>query len=275
MVYLILAIFSSAMVSILMRLSEGKIQYNLGMLAVNYGMCALLGAWNAQLQAGLPGLTATGIFGGINGVLYLVSFVLFQENVRRSGVVLPATFMKLGLLVTMVVSVCIYGEIPGIWETLGFVLAVVAIVLINYNKEGGASKFRFGLVALLLCGGMADAMSKIFEESGPAGMGDSFLFFTFATALVLCILWMVRKGQRAGKRELVFGLLVGIPNFYSSRFLLGALARISAVIAYPAYSVGTILVVTVSGMLFFRERLTKRQGVALALILAALVLLNV
>ena len=274
MVNLILAIFSSAMVSILMRLSEGKIRYNLGMLAVNYAMCAIVGALSSQLQSGGLGLGETVVFGGINGVLYLASFVLFQENVRRSGVVLPATFMKLGLLVTMLVSVCVYGEVPGIWETLGFGLAVAAIILINYNKEGGKGKFRFGLIGLLLCGGMADAMSKIFEESGPAGMGDPFLLFTFVTALILCTLWMFLKGQRVGKWELVFGLLVGVPNFYSSRFLLGALAKIPAVIAYPVYSVGTILVVTLSGLLFFRERLTRRQCVALVLILTALVLLN-
>lgn len=278
MFYLILGILSSALVSIGMRLSGGKVRNNFGMLVMNYLMCSLLGAGSAGFGSLFalsgPRFATASVMGCVNGVLYLASFVLFQTNVRRNGVVLSATFMKLGLLVTMVVSVCFYGEVPGLWEALGFLLAVAAIVLINYQKEAGAAQYRSGLIWLLLCGGMADAMSKIFEESGVPGMGDQFLFFTFATALVFCLICMAMKGQRVGKAELFYGLLVGIPNFYSSRFLLMALGKIPAVIAYPVYSVSTILVVTLTGVAFFRERLTKRQWTALAIILMALILLN-
>ena len=73
----------------------------------------------------------------------------------------------------------------------------------------------------------------------------------------------------------MFGLLVGIPNYFSAKFLLGALETLPAVIVYPVYSVGSILVVTLAGVLLFRERLEKHQWVALGVILAALVLLNI
>jgi multidrug transporter EmrE-like cation transporter len=45
-------------------------------------------------------------------------------------------------------------------------------------------------------------------------------------------------------------------------------------LVFPAFSIGTILLVTVCSLWFFRERLTKRQAVGLALIGAALALLN-
>ena len=44
MLNLLLAIASSALVSITMRFSEGKIKNNIAMLAVNYLMCTFL-AW--------------------------------------------------------------------------------------------------------------------------------------------------------------------------------------------------------------------------------------
>ena len=66
-----------------------------------------------------------------------------------------------------------------------------------------------------------------------------------------------------------------MPNFFSARFLLLALEDVPAVIAYPSYSVATLLVVTLTGVLVFKERLRKRQWLALGLILVALVLLNV
>lgn len=277
MLYLILAIFSSAMVSILMRLSEGKIRNNLAMLVMNYVMCGSLAALYAgeQLLGMGAQLRLTAGLGVINGIFYLVAFVLLQINVRRNGVVLSSTFMKLGLLVTLAVSVLIYGEKPTIFQSVGFLIAVGAIIRINSRGQKETGSFRIGLLGLLLCGGMADAMSKIFEQSRAAAMGDSFLFFTFLTAMVLCAGLMVRKDRHFGKWEVLFGLLVGIPNFFSSKFLLRALSDIAAVVAYPVYSVGGILVVTLAGVLAFRERLAKRQWIALGLILAALVLLNI
>lgn len=274
MLFLLLAIFSSAMVSIFMRLGEKRTQ-NIALLAVNYMMCTALSAvfvpWSQLPENGL-GLTAA--LGIGNGVLYLVSFALLQWNVRTNGVVLSSTFMKLGLLVTMAVSVCFYAEVPAPVQALGFFLAVAAIVLINYRKSS-AKGFRPGLVWLLLCGGMADAMSKIFEESVGSGPAPVFLLWTFFIALLLCLGLMAKEKQRPGKRELLYGMLIGIPNFFSTRFLLGALGSLSAVLVYPAYSVGTILVVTLIGVLAFREKLSKQQWFALGLILIALVLLNV
>ena len=49
---------------------------------------------------------------------------------------------------------------------------------------------------------------------------------------------------------------------------------INAVIVYPTYSVATLLVITLVGVVFFREKLGKRQYIALGIILAALALLN-
>ena len=155
-------------------------------------------------------------------------------------------------------------------------LAVAAIVLINFRKEaGGRADFKLGLILMLLAGGMADAMAKIFEELSVPELEPLFLASTFAVALILCAGLMIRKGQRPGKWEILYGLLIGVPNFFSAKFLLGALVHIPAVIVYPVYSVGTILVVTLTGVLAFRERLEKRQWIGMGLILIALVLLNV
>ena len=277
MIYLLLTIVSSALVSIVMRLSEYKVRGNIGMLAVNYLVCTLisggyaLGTWPVLG----PQLHLTAGFGVVNGLLYLVSFVLLQVNVKRNGVVLSSTFMKLGLLVSLTVSVVFFREIPDALQILGFVLAVAAILLINYKKQETAAGFKSGLIWLLLCGGMGDSMSKIFGESGLAELEAQFLFFTFLTALTFCTVLMVLEGQKPGKWELLFGVLIAIPNYFSSKFLLGALEAVPAVIVYPVYSVGSILVVTVTGLLVFRERLTRQQWAGVAAILVALVLLNV
>ena len=236
-------------------------------------MAAFYTGWNhlAPIQ---PELAGTVFLGIIHGILYLVSFVLLQVNVQKNGVVLSATFMKLGLLVPMVVSVLFFGEIPAALQVFGFVLAVGAILLINLEKDSSVVQSASGLLLLLLTGGAADAMSKVYEEVGSPALSAQFLFYTFVTAFVLCLGLSMRKKQKIGKNELVFGLCIGIPNFFSARFLLKALESISAVIVYPTYCVATILLVTLAGVLLFKERLGRRQWLALGMILVALLCLN-
>ena len=277
MIYLLLAIASSAMVSILMRLSTNRIRGNISMLTMNYVMCLAISVGYTGVGALFPlrsSLFQTLGMGVVHGVLYLLSFVLLQLNVKRNGVVLSATFMKLGLLVPMVVSLVLFGEQPGILQIVGFAIALAAIVLINFERGESVMQFRAGLLLLLLGGGFGDAMSKIFEELGDPAMSDQFLLYTFLTALVLCTVLMLHKGQRPGASEVFFGLLIGIPNFFSARFLLRALDGLPGFIVYPTFSVGTILMVTLAGVVFFRERLSRRQFLAMGCILAALVLLN-
>lgn len=278
MLNLLLAVISSALVSITMRFSETKIKNNIAMLAVNYLMCTFL-AW-AYTGLGSffpmePGRQTTVILGGINGVLYLAGFVLLQRNIRVNGVVLSSTFIKLGLLVAMVVSVVFFGERPQIWQWAGFALAVAAIVLMNYRPGEGKAGNMASLLLLLLAGGGGDAMSKVFEELGNPTFSDHFLLITFLMALGLCLILFGISKVPAGTWEVLFGLLIGIPNFFSAKFLLGALKDIAAVIVYPVYSVATILAVTVTGVLVFREKLEKRQWTALGMILVALILLNI
>ena len=271
MFYLILAFCSSALVSIVMRLSDGKITNRMGMLAVNYMICSLLAAADAGFGDLLPRSTLTLGLGFVNGLFYLGGFVFFQRSVSRSGVVLSATFMKLGLLVSILISILFFGEIPGIMHILGFVLAVAAIVMINYKS--GEGTFNMGLLLLLFIGGMCDGMSKIYEELGDPALSGQFLFYTFFTALVLCL--VMGRGKLPGAKEWIYGAAIGVPNFYASQFMLQALGTVPGVIAYPVYSVAGILLVTLAGVVFFRERLEKRQWMALGIILLALILLNV
>ena len=56
--------------------------------------------------------------------------------------------------------------------------------------------------------------------------------------------------------------------------MLMSLGDMAAVLVYPIYSVATIVVITVAGVLAFREKLSRKKMVALGMILLALCLLN-
>ena len=158
MISLILAVISSALISIIMRVSSDKIKANRSMLAMNYLVCLTLGAGYAKYRifpVNETGFSVTLGLGILSGVLFLVSFILFQVNTQKNGVVLSAIFMKLGLLVPIVMSILLFGELPTAVQAIGFCIAVAAIIGINYQKDDGNSKFSMGLIFLLLVGGSA------------------------------------------------------------------------------------------------------------------------
>lgn len=279
MINLLLAVLSSMLVSVTMRLSEGRAKNNVSMLAVNYVVCAVLSFLYAGDRTLWPtattGLTFTLLWGLLSGGMYLASFLLLQWNIRKNGVTLPAMFMKLGVLVPTLLSMIAFGEQPGALQVCGIVLAVAAILLINTGKAGAKAASMAGLVALLACGGLTDFTSKIYKEMGSAALSDHYLLYTFSAACVLCVALAVAKRQRLTPWDAAFGVLVSVPNYFSARFLLASLASVPAVIAYPTVNVGTIVMVTLCGMLLFGEKLSRRQWAAMGVILLALVLLNI
>ena len=277
MIHLMLAIFSSAMVAITMRIAQPRVNHPTGLLAANYIVCSLMALMlsaSAFSALSAPALSFPAGLGILNGILYLGSFMLMQWSTRHNGVVLSSVFMKLGILVPTVLSILWFKEIPTTVQVIGFVLAILAILIINYQKGTKLSRGSWGLILMLLAGGMGDGMSKIYEAYGNPAFQNMFLFFTFFAALLLCLGLTWRRKERIGRKELAYGALLGIPNFLSSLFLLHSLSTVPAVIAFPTFSVAVILVVSVAGLLFFRERLNPRQIVGGLLICVALVLLN-
>lgn len=82
------------------------------------------------------------------------------------------------------------------------------------------------------------------------------------------------KKQKTTGKDILFGILIGIPNYFSARFLLLALGSLPAIVVYPVYSVATIVCITLAGVVLFREKLTRQKGLAMGLIMAALFCIN-
>ena len=277
MFYLILALLCSVMITVLMRLSERYRKNPTSMLAMNYLMCSLLAIiFSGQLTLfpKADGLPVTLLLGSICGALFLGSFLLLQWNVSRNGVALPATFMKLGVLVPTLLSALIFGEQLTILRILGVAVAVAAILLMQEEGKKGKGGSMAGLIILLLAGGLSDFMSKLYEELGEPALKDQYLLYTFVVALILCVILCILRKQSLCWQDALFGLLIGIPNYFSARFLLLSLNQLPAVVVYPTFSAGTIVLTTLAGLILFGEKLSTRKWLALCVILGALVLLN-
>ncbi len=286
MQYLILAILCSASMALVLKLFRAQRGNRFGIILGNYFTCILISLLvMPDRSLILSGDAATFLCGALGGVLFVAGLVFMQSSIRLSGAMLTSAFSRLGLLVSLAVSIACFGERPGIPQILGIALVLCAILLIN--GAGGRGKKQAGglrsshaallLATLLSCGG-GDAMAKVFEQVGNRTQDTLYFFCLFVTAAILSAILAFIEWKRTGKRilpaELAAGVAVGIPNYFSSYLLLQSLLKLPAFLVYPVFSTGALLLVMAVSALCFRERPGKRQLAGIGLILAALVLLN-
>ena len=278
MLFLLLAMLFSAVLAMVLKYLNTSSPY--GVFFFNYITCTVLAFAAMEPRTLYNGDFTPCWLGGITGLIYLASLSANGYSIHKNGAILSSVFTRLGVLVPIVVSVALFGERPTALQGLGVALAVAAAVVMNglpgrsQDPAAGTRIYLVPLVLTLLLNGAADAMSKVFTQLGRRQDDGLFMFYIFLFAGLATLVLLVKEHRPLTARDLLFGALAGVPNFLSSRLLLAALTRLPAFLVYPSYSVGAILVISVASFLFFRERLNTRQLGAAAMILAALVLLN-
>lgn len=274
MIYLLLAILSTVSISFFMRLSEKYIQNQLGMFLSNYLICVIFSLF---LMKGSIHSIDIKVFpiGIITGILFLVNFVFYKKNMVVNGIVLSSTFMKLGVIIPTLMAIFIFHEQPKLNHLLGIFISIIAIVLINIEKDALSNgKNKILLVLLLVLSGFADGMMNIYDKLQIQSSHDFYLMITFLSAFIITLGMIRIKKMKVTKMDLLFGAIIGIPNYLSSRFLLLSLKDIPAILVYPIYSVAAIVCTTLIGLFFFKEKLSMKKIASIGLILIALVLLN-
>ena len=273
---LFLAIVCGALTSIVMRLSTTRAVSVHGMVAFNYLTCLSCAFALSPIGLGTTtdGFSTALTLGVINGVLYMTGMLLMQQNIRASGVILTTIFAKLGVLIPIFLAILYFQESPTWLQIVGVALSFVGILLLKANPNERVT-FHFSLLILLLVTGSVAAVLKIYAEIGSPTHSNAFLLIAFSVAFLLAIVVALTKKERLGITEVVWGVMLGLPNFFTSRFILDALDTIPAVIVYPTRGVATILLVTIVGIALFKEYLNSRQWLALTLILIALTFLNI
>lgn len=278
MLFLILAVLASSVLAIVLKyLGSG---YGYGVYFFNYVTCAVLAFVTMEKKSLWNGDPLPLWLGAVSGFLYLAALIVYAHSIRKNGAVLSSVFTRLGVLVPIFVSVVLFGERPTPLQGLGILVAVLAAVVMNgLPKKGQDQGVTPGvaivpLLLALLFNGASDSMSKIFTQLGARQDDGLFVFYIFLFAGLFTLILLLREKQKPTRRDVLLGILVGVPNFFSSRLLLAALTELPAFLVYPSYSVGAILVISAASFILFRERLNRRQLGAVGMILGALVLLN-
>ena len=216
------------------------------------------------------------IVGGISGVFFFLSFTYYQKSVRDNGVGVSGTIAKLGILIPMIFSILIWREFPTSLQWIGILLSLVSIVVINLSRKSIKTfDFKPTLLLLFIFGGMAEFSNKIYQNYALNEYKDVFLFAIFFVAFLVSVTYTVNTKEKATLKDVLTGFAVGIPNLFSSYFLILSLDTLKTSVAFPIYSAGSIVLINIGGLLIYKEKIAPKNQLAIAMTIVALILINV
>ena len=215
------------------------------------------------------------VVGGISGLFFFFSFLYYQKSVKENGVGLSGTFSKLGILIPMIFSIVIWKEFPSGIQWVGIILSLVSIVMVNLSFDS-IKKFDFNKTILLLFvfGGIAEFSNKIYQKYALSAYKDVFLFSVFFVAFSISFIYANQNKSKWKLKEVLTGFAVGIPNLFSSFFLILSLDTLSTSVAFPIYSAASIVLINIGGFLIFKEKISTKNKIAIIIVLIALILIN-
>jgi len=216
------------------------------------------------------------LIGAVAGIFFFLSFVYYQKSVRDNGVGISGTVAKLGILIPMIFSILIWREFPTSVQWVGILLSLVSIVVINLSKKSIKTfDFKPTVLLLFIFGGMAEFSNKIYQKYALNDYKDVFLFTIFFVAFLISVSYTVNKKAKVKLSDILTGFAVGIPNLFSSYFLILSLDTLKTSVAFPIYSAGSIVLINIGGLLIYRERLAPKNQLAIAMTIIALILINI
>ena len=138
MIYLFLATCSSAVMAIVLRMFQDSKGNRYGIILGNYLVCILISFLSLPDRSlVLRESFVTIICGIIGGIFFVAGLVTMQTSTKLNGATLTAVFSKMGLVISLAVSIFVFGERPGPMQAAGVILVLAALVLINSSGEEG------------------------------------------------------------------------------------------------------------------------------------------
>ncbi len=303
MTFLFLSVLCSSGIAIVFSWSEAKKGQWSGILVANYFFATLLSVpffWQKSIQwiplhdsfftfqqeylqvfsthaTFSPSATIfySILLGIVAGLLFFGSLVLYRYSIRYNGLAISGTFAKLGISVPVLMSLLLWNIFPSLLQWSGIILSMVAVLfLYNWKQPRATSHFSLSLIFVLVLMGLAEFSNKIFQQYAVSSYKSLFLFVVFGTAFLYSVLNQLIRKTKFGRKELLFGLLIGILNYGSSYFLIQALGSIPAVIAFPMFSAGTILCISVFSRIVLKEKWSQNMIIAIILSTISVILMN-
>ncbi|MCD8400707.1 EamA family transporter [Tenacibaculum finnmarkense] len=294
MIYLIISILIASSLFVIFKLfSTFKIN-TAQAIVVNYLIAFLFGFYNSETSTTLLQIPQQSWFIGafILGILFIAIFNVMGITAQKNGLAVASVAGKMSVTIPIIFGVFLYDESIGFIKIIGVLLALTSVYLASAKSDTASVNLKDLKypILLFLGSGCIDTLLKYMEISYVSKsaipmflatiFGCAFIFGCFFMALQVLKasildkkIKSIQRKQEEGKqilKNIIAGIVLGIPNYYSMAFLIKALKTegLESSTLFTINNVSVVILTTIFALLFFKEKLVKKNwiGIGLAVI---------
>lgn len=286
MIDLALSVLFSSLIFVIFKLfSVYKVQ-TLYAIITNYVVACITGFILYNGSAPINQIPNKGWFWGAlaMGLLFILVFNIMAKTSQKLGVSVASVATKMSLVIPVVLGLVLYNEKLSALKIIGVLLALTAVYFASVKERSFTIDKKVLLLPLLVFigSGAIDVSLKYMQET-QLGNGELPLFSAtiFGSAAIIGMVFISVKLKKTpfkiNLKNILGGIVLGVPNYFSIFFLLRALQNdsMNSSQIFTINNVAIVLFSTLLGILLFKEHMSIKNwgGIALAVISILLVAL--
>jgi len=280
MIYLGLSIVISAFIFVIFKgFAKYKVD-NFQAITINYFVACTLGLLFSEFS--FPNILTlswlpTSIF---VGTLFISLFSIMAVVSQKQGVSVASVAVKMSVVIPITAGVLLYADSFGIQKFIAVIMSLLAIVLVAHKSEGYFSAKALLLPTILFFGnGSLDALLNYSQvHLVPSNQIALFTALSFGAAGLwgLIATPVVNKKKKIEFKNILAGVILGIPNFGTIYFLLKALETTSmeSSVFFPINNIGIVIGSTLLSILIFKEKLTGKNWLGIGVGVLSIILIS-
>lgn len=283
LLFIALSVCCSLAIAQILKLAENRTLNVLRILVINYLAGFLISLFNSKEFSVFPGIdviTNGWLIGMVIvlGIVFIANMVVYSKSIDRVGMGVSIAAMRMSLIFPIGVSLFVFGESLVSIKYIGIILALSSLLLmVPKIKTKGISGISDAWLPVLifLMTGLADSGLKIYEQLFSTQVSEElFVSGIFLISFIVgSIILLNRERLHFTFTEIIYGIITGVVNLYSSIFLIYALKIMPGSIVFPIVNVTLVILGTVIGVWFWKDKPTIKQWSGLAVAIVSIFLL--
>jgi drug/metabolite transporter (DMT)-like permease len=284
MLFLFFTVLLNALISAFLKWMDTYKLDALQVIVCNYWVCVLSGSlFIGQSPFHLEDIGQPWFpWAILMGAAFIALFNLMAFITRVDGITSTTIANKLSLVIPVAFSVLLYKETLGLFKIMGIILAFPAVYLtVHVGSAKQVLKNLWAPLILFAGSGLLDTLVNYTQYRFlPDGHSQGFfLVHAFAAAGIIGLAVMLYRSVFGGiawqRRSIVWGLLLGVPNYFSIYFLMRFLHSgfMQSAVAIPVNNLSIVVFTTLMALLLFKEQMTRLRFMGLILSVLAILLI--
>ncbi|WPO78556.1 DMT family transporter [Flavobacterium sp. KACC 22761] len=210
------------------------------------------------------------------GILLPIVFLFLFSSIKYMGIVKTDAAQRLSLFIPIIAAWLIFKEDFNLYKVIGLIIGFLALLFILKKQTANdGNKWIYPLVVFFGFGIIDILFKQIALYTVLPYTTSLFVVFdiSLAVSLLIVLYNVVLRKEKFQSKNILFGALVGIFNFGNILFYLKAHKAFAEnpSTVFAGMNMGVIVLGSLVGLLFFKEKLSKINFIGIALALIAIV----